>query len=430
MALRSVHLTNAWHPTSGGIRTYYQALLDAAERRREHLAVIVPGEHTAVHQYGEFARLYTLASPFSPVFDRRYRMILPHRFLRVRRSTIWRILAIERPDVVAVSDKYSLVYLGGLIKRRARGGPRPTLVGVSHERMDDNVAAWLGGGAAGQRLVREYLRRVYLPQFDAHVANSAYTARELVEAMSPSSARTPRLTRLRDRVHVCPPGVDTSAFASSLWDAGWRARLLVRAGGAAADTLIVHAGRLSPEKNTMALVGMMADLARSGVSARLVVAGDGPSRAGFEAEAARAAPGRIAVLGHVEARGDLARTLAAADVFVHANGREPFGIGPLEAMASGVPVVVPSSGGVLTYASAANAWLAEPTPQGLASAVASVVRQPALARRRARAGLETAATFTWPSATDRLMDLTARIHAACGSHDRRVDLLVPVRHAK
>jgi hypothetical protein len=164
-------------------------------------------------------------------------------------------------------------------------------------------------------------------------------------------------------------------------------------------------------------------LAHSGVDARLVVAGDGPSRAAFEAEADRLVPGRIVVLGHVDTRGALARTLASADVFVHANGREPFGIGPLEAMASGVPVVVPESGGVLTYASSANAWLAASTPSGLAEAVTAVVEQPAPARRRARAALETAAGFTWPSATDRLMDLTARIHAACGSHDRRVDLL-------
>ncbi len=62
--------------------------------------------------------------------------------------------------------------------------------------------------------------------------------------------------------------------------------------------------------------------------------------------------------GHVGARETLARLYASCDVFVHPNPREPFGIGPLEAMASGVPLVAPAAGGLLSYANDTNAWLA------------------------------------------------------------------------
>ena len=68
--------------------------------------------------------------------------------------------------------------------------------------------------------------------------------------------------------------------------------------------------------------------------------------------------------GHVDARA-LARLYASCDVFVHPNPREPFGIGPLEAMASGVPLVLPAAGGVLSYANADNAWLARADGPGL-----------------------------------------------------------------
>ncbi len=81
---------------------------------------------------------------------------------------------------------------------------------------------------------------------------------------------------------------------------------------------------------------------------------------------------------------DLARLYASCDVFIHPNPREPFGIGPLEAMAAGCPVVVPSTGGVLSYASPWNAWLAEPSAEGFAAAVRAVVRDPGA--RRARVG--------------------------------------------
>ncbi len=58
----------------------------------------------------------------------------------------------------------------------------------------------------------------------------------------------------------------------------------------------------------------------------------------------------------------MAEIYANADAFVHPNPREPFGIAPLEAMAAGLPVIAPNSGGLTAYANLANAWLTNPTP--------------------------------------------------------------------
>ena len=67
------------------------------------------------------------------------------------------------------------------------------------------------------------------------------------------------------------------------------------------------------------------------------------------------------LLGHIADPERLADIYANCDALVHPNPREPFGIAPLEAMASGLPVVVARSGGVLSYANEENSWLAEPT---------------------------------------------------------------------
>ena len=160
MAKRSVHFTNAWHGTSGGIRTFYEALLAGAEQHRRHLALVVPGPKTSCQRLGEFARIYSIRAPHSPVFDRRYRVLLPHRYVGASRSAVWRLLARERPDVVETCDKYALPFLNGLVKRRAGDGPRPTLIGLSCERMDDNIRAWLGYGRIADAATRAYLRRV------------------------------------------------------------------------------------------------------------------------------------------------------------------------------------------------------------------------------------------------------------------------------
>lgn len=394
--IRSVHLTNAWHGSSGGIRTFYEALLAGAARHHRHVALIVPGATTSCERHGPFARVYTITAPHSPVFDRRYRLLLPHRFLQTRRSAIWRILAHERPDVMETCDRYVLPLLSGLVRRYAGAGPRPTLVGLSSERMDDNVRVWLGGGRLGEAATRAYLRRVYLPLFDGHIANSEYTARELrdVIATHPDPGR-----RLASRVRVGPMGVDTEGFSPARRSHGIRRQLLDAAGGGPDTVLLVYAGRVSPEKHVMTLPAMMAALATHGIDARLVVCGDGPLRVAFERAAAEAAPGRVVVLGHV-ARSQLATVLASADVFVHPNPREPFGIGPLEAMASGLPVVLPRSGGVLSYASDDNAWLTDASAHGLAGGVRDLLARPMMAQRRRAAALAAVPTWAWPAAID------------------------------
>jgi glycosyltransferase involved in cell wall biosynthesis len=94
-------------------------------------------------------------------------------------------------------------------------------------------------------------------------------------------------------------------------------------------------------------------------------------------------------------RVSLARHYASLDVFVHPNPKEPFGIGPLEAMASGVPVVVPRAGGVLSYATDDNAWLAEPGGRGLADAVTAAAQSPQ--PQRLHRAAETAAQHHWPA---------------------------------
>ena len=130
--MKTLHLTNAYHPTSGGIRTFYEALLRDAEPHGRHVRLIVPGPRDRVDDISPYARIYTIAAPASPFVDRRYRLILPHRFLVPDRGPIWKILREEQPDLIEVCDKYALCYLAGVL--RTWSGRRPVLAGLTCER--------------------------------------------------------------------------------------------------------------------------------------------------------------------------------------------------------------------------------------------------------------------------------------------------------
>jgi glycosyltransferase involved in cell wall biosynthesis len=387
VSVRAVLCWLIFHPWQalGRRWNYKAALLEAANAARRHVRVIVPGTRSRLEEVGGYGRIYQLPAPRAPAFDRRYRMIMPNSYLPWWPSRIVEILERERPDVVEISDKYSLPYLAAMLRKGWHPRvPRPVLLGLTHERFDDSMAAYVSESVLANGFSRWYVRHIYGPPFDAHLAVSEYTASELREALSD---RAPWFIR------VCQMGVDSDGFGSSRRSALVRRELQQRVGGSERTVLLIYAGRLSPEKNVDLLVDVIRELSRdSAADYRFVVAGEGPA-----ANRLHAHTRRIWLCGNLD-KATLAQYCANCDVFVHPNPREPFGIGPLEAMASAVPVVVPNAGGVLEYASPSNAWLAAPTVVAFADAIRAASRKDS---DRLATATETVRSFHWGVATRR-----------------------------
>jgi alpha-1,6-mannosyltransferase len=412
MPIKTLHATNSFHATSGGIRTFYLALLEGANRLGRPMRLVVPGESDRVEEVGEHGRIYYVRAPRSPIFDSRYRLILPHTYLVPNANGLRHILQIEKPDLVEVNDKYALCWLAGALRKGwIPGVNRPTLVGVSCERMDDSVRSYVAAAPAALKLAAPYLGRAYIPLFDFHIAVSRYVAAELTAAGAD----------LGDRLRVLPMGVHMGQFGRQHRDPGLRERLQKESGGDNSSVLLLYAGRLSREKNLALLIEMMHRLtgmtprrecgARPGDSpdCRLLVAGSGPLEPWLRERAERS-NGRIHLLGHVGSRADLARLLASVDAFVHPNPREPFGIGPLEAMASGTPLVVPDSGGVLEYADPVCAWLAPADGLSFARAVLDLFSTPAEARARVERARGVAERHDWRRIAEQFFETYEGLH--------------------
>lgn len=403
--MKTLHLTNSYHQTSGGVATFYRALIAEANQRRHPIRLVVPGESDQVEEVGEFGRIYHVQSPAS-FLSPGYRLIYPTQFLATK-SKLQAILISERPDLVEICDKYTLNYLGALLRARLLRSLdfRPIVVGLSCERMDDNFRSYIGKVPLAKAFCSFYMRWFYFPFFDHHIANSEYTAEELRAAAE--GHLVPRQTWIR---HM---GVDLRHLSPARKSSQLRKRLLENFGASADAVLLLYVGRLVPEKNLSLLFDLLSHLARnSHRDFRLIVVGDGMERKHWEVESAKQTLGRALFLGHIADREVLADIYANADLFVHPNPCEPFGIAPLEAMASGLPLIAPNAGGVTSYAGAANAWTAEPTVAEFAKAVEQALLDETLRARKIEAALETARQYAWDQVASSFLDLYAELHRA------------------
>jgi glycosyltransferase involved in cell wall biosynthesis len=423
-AIKSVHLTNYYHKNSGGISTSFNNLLAAAERHRRQVRLIVPGVIEDIEDVNPFARIYYVPAKYSPIFDKRYRIIMPWQYM-IKDSIIRRILLDERPDIIEVTDKYTLSMIGPMVRmNKFKRLGRPILVHFSCERMDDNVGSFLTRGRFGKWMARRVIGNYTLPNFDYHIANSTYTAEEFYNSVSQEKNPTrstsfmnwcwrtfkaPRVP-VEERIFVCPRGVDSSHFTPARRSEAVRREMLARNGPLENAIILLYAGRISPEKNVELLVDFMRILARDGQrDYRLLIAGDGPQSGWLKDQLEKYAKGKAAHLGHLD-KVTLANYYANADVFVHPNPKEPFGIAPLEAMASGTPTVAPNAGGVLSYANNENAWLVEPTGEEFARAIRDVIENPAARDAKIEKAVETARRNTREASTDRLFATYDRIY--------------------
>lgn len=402
MKIKTLHITNSFHSSSGGVSTFYRAMIRAAERLKRPMRLVVPSDAAKVEEVGDYAKIHYIPAPRSPIFDPNYRLITPSAYLPLFQGSLRQVLSKEQPDLVEVCDKYSVNWLAGLLRKTWISGlNRPVLVGLSCERMDDNLSAYLARNNAGRSWSKYYLGSLYIPLFDYHIANSEYTAAELRDSITPRHERD---------IHVLPMGAEVDDFRQARGSAEVRRRLVSMAGGGEGTRLLLYAGRLSPEKNLPLLIETMTCLARNDWNDyRLIVAGAGPLEDWMRSEAAKRFPDRMLMLGHISDRRELIDLYANCDVFVHPNPREPFGISPLEAMAAGLPLVAPKSGGLLSYADGTNSWLADPRGVSFADAVREVFDNPSERRDRLARARWRSEQYRWQAVTERFFKLYDRL---------------------
>ena len=175
---------------------------------------------------------------------------------------------------------------------------------------------------------------------------------------------------------------------------------------------VLYVGNIKPHKNLVRLIEAFAELRRGGLDeVKLLIIGDEISKL----PALRRAVHRHKLHKHVRflgfvSDGTLRILYRLASVFVFPSLYEGFGLPPLEAMASGTPVVT-SNQSSLPEVTGDAAVLVDPYDvDSLVDGIRRVLTDPALAAELRRRGPERAREFSWAHSVEK----TRRVYEAVG----------------
>jgi glycosyltransferase involved in cell wall biosynthesis len=189
-----------------------------------------------------------------------------------------------------------------------------------------------------------------------------------------------RLHWPRERIVVVHNGIETSnGHRAPRVDPALHAALA----GPHDLPVVLALARLVHDKGIDVLVEAAADIPR----ARFAIAGDGPESEALTRQISELGLGeRVSLLGW---RTDVPALLAASDVFVMPSRNEVVAMSMLDAMAAGTPIVATAVGSVAEAVDDERSGLLVPPgdPAALARAISTLLADPALRERYARAAL-------------------------------------------
>jgi alpha-1,6-mannosyltransferase len=306
--MKIIHVANFYGPKSGGIKTTLHNLGLGYRNEGHEFIYLIPGKKFSreSNEYGSCITLQSWVIPFSGGY-------------RVIRSTrqVKSILQALKPDRLEVSDRFTLSCLG----RWASHRKIPAIV-FSHETLKGLVKSYFGFSL--NKFVKWHNTKL-ASKFDYVVTTTDFASSEFNEI------GTSNLVQI-------PLGVDLTNFSPERYNDELRTKMLK--GG---DVLLVHCGRLSPEKKPERSLQALRELLDRGVNARLVFIGSGPLHKKLY-DSSRDIP--VTFWGYVANKNLLAQMIASADISIAPGPIETFCLAALESLASGTPVVASNTSAV------------------------------------------------------------------------------------
>lgn len=319
--LRIVDVCAFYTPAGGGVKTYVEQKLRAAEQFGHEIIILAPGEENRVLAQSSAGRIETMAGPRFPL-DRRYGYFDDEDALHDKLTAL-------APDLVEASSPWASAAMVG---RWPGDAPRALIMHA--DPLSAYAYRWFAPVATRAMIDRGfdwYWR--HLRRLDQQFSMIVSASRNLSDRLSAGGLAN---------VVTIPMGVTSGVFSPALRDEAMRARLLERCELPPDALLLLGVGRHAPEKRWPMVIEAIT-AASYDRPIGLVILGDGRQQA--RVVRAVAANPHIHLMAPTQDRATLARIYASADALVHGCEAETFGMVPAEALASGTPIIVPDAGG-------------------------------------------------------------------------------------
>ena len=369
--MRIVHVANFYGPSSGGIKTTLHELGRGYLKYGHEFIYIVPGPRY-IKEQTPFGLKITLPSFTLPASG-------GYQIIRSNKQLL-NLLEFLNPDRIEVSDRFTLLKVG----RWAKQHKVASLV-FSHETLNGLVKKYapLIPVSIRNKFVNWHNRKL-AASFDTVIATTDFAAAEFVRI---------KTTNLR-KVAL---GVDLIGFNPENRDHKLRKELLK-----GAEYLLVHCGRMSPEKEPARSVQAVSELVKAGVNVRLIIVGGGPLWNKIRQQSLGLP---IEMLGYVASREKVASYLAAADIAIAPGPLETFCLSALESLASGTPVVASKSSAVGEILNINSIKPAGAVASDNGAEFAIAIRQLLNKGRLRKVAREQAEKFSWANTVDAMLDV-------------------------
>jgi phosphatidylinositol alpha 1,6-mannosyltransferase len=297
--MRIAVVTEAFLPQVNGVTNSVLRLLEFCKAQGHDVLIIAPESEGAPSEYLGYKIKHVPSISMKKLIP----MAVPKKYLEP-------LLEGFAPDVIHLA---SPIFLGHYVARIARKMGIPT---VSVYQTDIAGFARHYGLTIAHNTLKKWVSRIHQAT-DITLAPSKWACRDLEQ----SGVKNVRLWKR---------GVDLVNFTPARRDESLRSNIA----GGKKKLIIGYVGRIANEKriDDLKILNQQGDI-------QLVIVGDGPAAPRIKREL----PGARFV-GY-QSGTELARYVASFDIFVHTGKHETFCQGIQEALASGVPVIGPDTGG-------------------------------------------------------------------------------------
>ena len=297
--MRIAVVTEAFLPQVNGVTNSVLRLLEFCKAQGHDVLIIAPESEGAPSEYLGYKIKHVPSISMKKLIP----MAVPKKYLEP-------LLEGFAPDVIHLA---SPIFLGHYVARIARKAGIPT---VSVYQTDIAGFARHYGLTIAHNTLKKWVSRIHQAS-DITLAPSKWACRDLEQ----SGVKNVRLWKR---------GVDLVNFTPARRDESLRSNIA----GIKEKLIVGYVGRIANEKriDDLKILDQQDDI-------QLVIVGDGPAAPRIKKEL----PGARFV-GY-QSGTELARYVASFDIFVHTGKHETFCQGIQEALASGVPVIGPDTGG-------------------------------------------------------------------------------------